>query len=176
LSLFVAVLVVRFLFRHGVRPCIGRGAKQRGKSPFEILLSADALDAFYDHIVALQKELSSGGSLLDSAITLNQSVANDPNRSRYEEAFRVHEAQFRESHKRRLELKRLPKFPGEDEFLAAANRLREEQILMRMGYPRRHPAHFHPRDTSQYWEWYQHRRNNALLNPYYPPDSEQKEP
>jgi hypothetical protein len=80
---------------------IGRAVKQRGKSPWEILLSTVALNSFYDHIVALEKELSSAGSLINSAITLKQIDAADQNRPRYEEALRVHEAQFRDNHKRR---------------------------------------------------------------------------
>jgi hypothetical protein len=152
---------------------VGRGAKQRGgKSPFEVLLSADALDSFYDHILALQKELYSGGILLNSAIALKECAADDPNRSQFEEALRVHEAQFRENHSHRLSLKPLPKFPDEDELRQAANRLREMQITMRMGYPRP-GAMYRARDNSQFWEWRYH-RNNALLNTYYPPDMEEK--
>jgi hypothetical protein len=49
---------------------IGRGAKRRGTSPLEILVSEDALNRFYDHIVALQNELAAGGRLLNTALTL----------------------------------------------------------------------------------------------------------
>jgi hypothetical protein len=62
---------------------VGRGAKQRGKSPFEILLSASALDVFYDHILALRMELASGGSLLNSAVALKECALDDPNRPRF---------------------------------------------------------------------------------------------
>jgi hypothetical protein len=86
-------------FRQGLKDTgYVEGEKHRGKSPWEVLLSAPALNIFYDHIIALEKELSSAGSLLNSAITLKQFDANDPNRSRYEEALQAQTAQFRESH------------------------------------------------------------------------------
>jgi hypothetical protein len=113
---------------------IGRGAKHRGKSPWEVLLSTPALNTFYDHIIALEKELSSAGSLLNSAITLKQIDANDPNRSRYEEALQAHTAQFRESHNRRQSLRSLPKFPDEEELRLAANRLREARVAEQMSW------------------------------------------
>jgi hypothetical protein len=148
---------------------VGRGTKQRGASPFEVLLSLPALDAFYEHILALQRELASGGILLNGAVTLKRCAEDDPNKSRFEEELRVHKAQFLENHRRRLALKPLPKFPDEDELHEAANRWRETQILMRMGYPRPHPAMQHfSRDASQFWEW-RHHRNNALLDTYFPP-------
>jgi hypothetical protein len=147
---------------------IGRGAKQRGKSLFEILLSEDALNCFYDHILALQKELIAGGVLLNTALSLKQIAQDDPNKSRLEAEIRVHTAQFRESRSHRRALTPLPKFPDESELREAANRRREAAILMRMGYPRRPTAGFWARDNSQFWE-YQHLRNNALLDTYFPP-------
>jgi hypothetical protein len=113
---------------------IGRVAKQRGKSPYEILLSAEALNIFYDHIVALEKEFSSGGSLLNTSITLSLLAANDPNRAQFEEALRVHQSLFRENHKHRRSLKRLPKFPDESELREAANRWREAQTAALMDW------------------------------------------
>jgi hypothetical protein len=143
---------------------VGRGTKARGKSAFEILLSAAALDSFYDHIVALQRVLSSGGALLNSAIALKQCAANDPNKLQLEEALRVRVVQFRESHSHRLSLKPLPKFPDEEELRQEANRLREMQITMRMGYPR--PGAIYQPDNT--WQM-MYRRNNALLDTYFPP-------
>jgi hypothetical protein len=144
---------------------VGRGPNQRGKSPFEILLSAQALNAFYDHIITLQIELASGGRMLNSAVALKQCAVDDPNKSRFEEEILTHKAQFLENHKHRLALTPLPKFPDEDELREATNRWRETQILMRMGYPLP-PA----RDMSQFW----YHRNNALLNTYYPSGADQE--
>jgi hypothetical protein len=128
---------------------IGRGTKQRGKSPFEILLNVDALSAFFDHIEALERELSSGAKLSNSAITLNQSALDDPNRSRFEEERQAHEAQFQESHNLRQSLKQLPKFPDEDELRKVVNQQREAQTAALMGWfqpwsePGRH-RHWNP--------------------------------
>jgi hypothetical protein len=151
---------------------IGRGAKQRGKSPFEILLSEDALNCLYEHILALQKELAAGGVLLNNALALKQIAVDDPNRARLEEEIRDQTVRFRESHNHRLALKPLPKFPDENELRDAANRRRETAILMQMGYPQPQTlSHFRNRDNLPLWDWhYQYHRNNALLNTYFPPD------
>lgn len=58
---------------------IGLSAKQRGTA-FEVLLSEDALAVFYDHIVALEKLLSTGCSLVNGIMTLNLTAADDPNK------------------------------------------------------------------------------------------------
>jgi hypothetical protein len=150
---------------------VGRGANRRGQSPFEVLLSADALDGFYDHVVALQRELSRGGNLFNSATALKQCAAGDPNKPRLEEEIRVHRAQFLQNHRHRLSLKPLPKFPSEEELREAASRLRETQILLRMGYPRSRAAmmsQIHDAWEPDPWHW-TYQRNNALLNTYYPP-------
>jgi hypothetical protein len=117
-----------------INATLGRGAKQRGKSLWEVLLSVEALNTFYDHIVALNKELSSGGTLLNSAITLQQTASTDPNRSQLEEALRVHEAQFRENRTHRRSLKPLPKFPDEDQLRKLANQHREAQVGILMSW------------------------------------------
>jgi hypothetical protein len=117
-----------------VTTAVGRGAKQRGKSPYEVLLSADALNAFYDHIVALKNELASAAALLNSSITLKLSNSDDPNRPQIEEALRVHQAQYRENRNRRRSMKPLPKFPDEDELRQVANQQREAQIAAQMGW------------------------------------------
>jgi len=114
---------------------VGRGAKQRGgKSSFEVLLSADVLNAFYDHIVALKNELASGAVLLNTSVTLKLGNSDDPGRPQLEKALRSHQAQYRESRKYRRSLKPLPKFPDEDELRQAANKQREAQTAVIMSW------------------------------------------
>jgi hypothetical protein len=148
----------------------GQGAKQRGKSPYEVLLSIDALDAFYEHVTALQTEFLCGGKLINSALALKQCAADDPNRSRIEEEFLAHKAQFRESHSHRRSLKPLPRFPDEEQLREAENRHREERIAEQVGHsPRLEvPTHAQQKQVSEVWKWLYH-RNNALLDTYYPP-------
>ena len=98
---------------------IGLIEKKRGEKSFEVLLTEEALNTFYEHIVVLEKALSSLGSLLGGMNALKASSPTDPNRSRYEEAVRVHAAQFREHHARRQSLKPLPQFPDEYQLKAA---------------------------------------------------------
>jgi hypothetical protein len=113
---------------------IGLSDRTRGDKAFEVLLSQEALDTLYDHIAALEKELSSLGSLLGAANTLKNAAPDDPNRARYEEAIGVHQAQFRENHRRRRSLKPLPKFPTESELNAAVIRMRDVQTGILMGW------------------------------------------
>ncbi len=106
----------------------------RGENGFEVLLTEEALNRCYDHIVALEKELSSLGSLLAGMNAPRASASNDPNRSQLEEAVRVHQAQFRENRRRRRSLKRLPKFPTESKLNAAVIRSREAQAAILAGW------------------------------------------
>jgi hypothetical protein len=113
---------------------IGLSNKTRGEKSFEVLLSEDALNTLYDHIVALEKVLSSLGSLLGGLNALRNSEPTDPNRSRYEEAVRVHTAQFRENHARRRSLKPLPQFPDEVQLRAAVTLWNQTQTSILMGW------------------------------------------
>lgn len=112
---------------------IGLSAKQRGAA-FEVLLSEGALTVFYDHIVALEKLLSSGSNMVNGMITLNSTAADDPNRSRFEEAVQVHRLQFRANHNHRRSLKPMPKFPDEALLNEQATRWREAQQAALMGW------------------------------------------
>jgi hypothetical protein len=145
---------------------IGLSEKTRGEKSFEVLLTEEALIAFYDHVTALGKVLSDLSQLLAGTNTLNSLAPSDPNKSRYEEQILDQRAQFRENHRLRRSLKQLPKFPPESEMNAAVNRWREAQAATQMGW-------------FQQWPTPLPRRNNALLDTYYPawvpqPPPEQK--
>lgn len=130
---------------------IGLSDRTRGERGFEVLLTEEALNTFYEHIVALEKELSSLGSLLGGTTALRGSSADDPKKSQYEEAVRVHEAQFRENHRRRRSLKPLPKFPDEVQLKAAMLLWNQTQTATLMGW-------FQP------WEPLPQRKSNVLLD------------
>jgi hypothetical protein len=110
-----------------VNAAIGRGNKQRGKSKWEVLLSADALNTLYDHLNALNDVLSAGGNLLAVALTLDATAPDDPNRSRLEEEAQARLVQFRDSLTRQRSLKPLPKFPDEAELAVLVSQNREAQ-------------------------------------------------
>jgi hypothetical protein len=101
---------------------IGLSNRTRGEKAFEVLLTLEALETFYDHVVALNKELSGLGSWLASTTVLKTSAPNDPNKSRYVEACQVHETQFQEHRRRRRSLKPLPQFPDEAQLRTAVAR------------------------------------------------------
>ena len=66
---------------------IGLSEKTRGEKSFELLLTEESLTTFYDHIVMLEKELSSLGSLLGSMNAIRASTPGDPNRSQSKKQF-----------------------------------------------------------------------------------------
>ena len=68
---------------------IGLSEKARGDKAFEILLTEGALNGYYDHVIALEKEFSSLGPLLAGISTLMSAAPDDPKRSQYEEAFKL---------------------------------------------------------------------------------------
>lgn len=114
---------------------IGISSKKRGDNAFEILLTQEALDRCYDHMVALQKELESLRSLLTTVRTLTAlGDSDDPNRSKYEEAVRDCRAQFHTNRSHRRSLKPLARFPDEDQLNAAVLRYREAQTAALMGW------------------------------------------
>jgi hypothetical protein len=116
-------------------PSAGVGISEaRRAQASEVLLSIEALGIFYDHIIALEKELSSAGRLLGSAMALSSLALADRNRAQYEEAVRDHQTQYRESQRQRLALKSMPKFPTERELLEVANLRASVQTAIVMGW------------------------------------------
>jgi hypothetical protein len=112
---------------------IGLNLENRAKE-WEVLMQAPALDIFYDHIIALQNELSSARNLLASVLALKALALDDQNKAPFEEAVRGHQTQFQESRNRRQSLKPMPKFPTELEFQEAVNRWRASQQAVLMGW------------------------------------------
>ena len=88
------------------------GPKLRGENsaaPF----SDGSLNIFYDHLIALEKELSSAAMLIKAASTLKSLTSDDKNKALYEEGKRVCSFQFRGYGTRRQTLPPIPYFPSE---------------------------------------------------------------
>jgi hypothetical protein len=100
---------------------IGLSSERRAQES-EVLLRAGDLDTFYDHIVALQKEIFSASNFLASILALKLLASDDQNRAPFEEAVRDRQTQFRENRSRRQSLTPMPKFPSEHELQEAENR------------------------------------------------------
>ena len=77
------------------------------------LFSDDSLNIFYDHLIALEKELSSAAMLLKAASTLKSLASDDPKSELYEEGKRVCSFQFRGYGTRRQTLPPIRYFPSE---------------------------------------------------------------
>jgi hypothetical protein len=100
---------------------IGLSSERRAQES-EVLLRAEDLDTFYDHIIALQKEIFSASELLASILALKALASDDQNKAPFEEAIRDRRTQFRESRNRRQSLKPMPRFPTESELQEVESR------------------------------------------------------
>jgi hypothetical protein len=82
----------------------------------EVLLSQNALDALYDHLIACCSELSVAAAVLQHARTVNNAAPDDPNREQHEANRSGSSAQFRRYRTLRQSLPPIPEFPSESEF------------------------------------------------------------
>jgi hypothetical protein len=91
---------------------VGLDPKSRGTASLS-LFGDDALNIFYDHLIALEKELSSAAVLIKGISTLNSLASDDSKKALYEEGRRVCSFQFRGYGTRRQSLPPMPNFPSE---------------------------------------------------------------
>jgi hypothetical protein len=82
----------------------------------EVLLSKAALDALYEHLIALANELKSAANILAFTLECSARKADDPERARYEQESQHHSAEFQSLRNRRQTLQPIPQFPSESEF------------------------------------------------------------
>jgi hypothetical protein len=108
---------------------IGLSSERRAQES-EVLLRAADLDTFYDHIVALQKEIFSASNLLASTLALKSLASDDQNKAQCEESVQAHRNQFLESRNHRRSLTPMPKFPTESELQEVENRWLAKQTTM----------------------------------------------
>lgn len=99
---------------------VGITPNKRG-DVFGRLVRLDLLDAAYDLILAVNKQLQFTHFLIEAVRKLNTCKDDDPEKSQREEAVRAYRQSFLDSHTARLALPKLPKFPSESELLAAKN-------------------------------------------------------
>jgi len=85
----------------------------------EVLLSVEALQKLYTHLVALRFELQDGASLLTGMAELRKLPAGDPQRAPLEAGKSLWVNQFRSHRARRTSLPPIPEFPTDAEFHAA---------------------------------------------------------
>ncbi len=104
---------------------IGMVAKQRGKSPYEVLLQAEALESYYNHAVTLERVLASGANLLSLVIAMSEYRVDHLYRRPLEERARSETTQFQHHLQRLRSLKPLPQFPDEAEIQKAVALWRE---------------------------------------------------
>lgn len=117
-----------------VAAAIAEGLKQRGKTAHEILLTKEALEAYYKHVCALERVYDAGHQMLGAAIAYSESTKVDPYRRQLTELLEMHSAQFQEHLRHRKSLAPLPKFPTEVEIQQAADRWHEALRAELMGW------------------------------------------
>jgi hypothetical protein len=85
----------------------------------EVLLTEDALDALYDHLVQFKFELQCATSVLLFADELKKRTGDDPERESYVRGKPQNSARLQCHHNRIRALPPFPEFPGESEFRSA---------------------------------------------------------
>ena len=111
----------------------------------EVLLSQKALDALYDHLIALDKELQSAASVLILAAEIKKRVPDDPERAQIEAGKAGNSSRFQDYRHRWQSLPQIPEFPAEHELHAADLEVQQErrsELLGSMPWLRQWPDHF----------------------------------
>jgi hypothetical protein len=107
-----------------------RPSSTRGASPF----SDKALNIFYDHIIALEKELFSAATLICCTSKLKSASLDDPKISVYAEGTRACCFQFRGYGTRRRALTPIPWLPSEQELQDVKTKWQEAQQVEMMAW------------------------------------------
>jgi hypothetical protein len=101
---------------------------------FPSVFTEDAINTFYDHLMALEKEISSAAVLIKGAFTLKSLAPDDSKKGFYEEVKRVCSFQFRGYSSRRRSLPPMPHFPSESELRDVIMRWQEGQQVEMMAW------------------------------------------
>jgi hypothetical protein len=110
---------------------VGIGVNRRAKIN-EVLLSANALDALYDHLLHLEKVLQQAASVMIFAIKISGRAPDDQERLSYEAGKVQNSAQFRRIHAGRKKLPLIPEFPSAQQFHEADVEWRQARQAERM--------------------------------------------
>jgi hypothetical protein len=109
---------------------IGLSDGQKGVAS-EILLTEEAMEILYAHLVWSERELSSAGSVIMAVGRFNSLANEDPQKSSAEQHVGVHRGSFYSNSDTRRKLRPLPHFPTEAEMEAAlAAHRRSEQVKL----------------------------------------------
>lgn len=111
----------------------GLNLKSR-RTTFSSVFIDDALNTFYDHLVALEKEISSAAVLIKGTFTLTSLAPDNSKRGFYEEVKRVCSLQFRGYGSRRHSLPPMPHFPSESELREVKIRWQQAQQVEMMAW------------------------------------------
>jgi hypothetical protein len=103
-----------------INAAIGVGIRYDKRAKInEVLLSKAALNALYDHLLALANELQMAASVFILSIDIYGHAAGDQERASFEAGRQENSAQFRRCQNRRQSLPPIPGFPSEQEFREA---------------------------------------------------------
>jgi len=150
---------------------IGISAERRAAKA-EVLLRADALETFYSHILALQKELLSATEFLTSIMARNLLANSDPNIPSAEQEILDRRVRFQETRNSRHLLTPMPKFPTESELREEESQVLEELQARRAGWYRQF------QEPPQWYDPLPQRNSSlfGLIAPFFPrPPEEGKE-
>ncbi len=155
--------------RH-LNPATGVGTKvDRRAQVFDYLVKENALNAAYDLLVAVRKELDESVILVQGIKALNVLAGDDPNREQLEAKLKASRSQFQLYQSERLGLPPLPEFPSELELRKADFLANTAQTAILMSW-----------FLDQPFQMRQYHRNVAFLDsppawvPRPPPEEEKK--
>lgn len=113
----------------------GIGTKiDRRAAVFDYLVRQDALDAAYDILVAMQKELNAANLLILGMKELRATAADDPKKLQHGAAVKAAHTQFLQRRAARLALPPIPEFPSDSELRAADLKHQQAQQAAYMGW------------------------------------------
>jgi hypothetical protein len=105
---------------------VGRSDGQKGE-PSEILLTEEALDLLYSHLVWSERELLSANSIVIALSRFNELPDGDPRKQDTRQHILVHRGSFYSNSDTRRRLRPLPDFPTEAEMEVALEAHRRAQ-------------------------------------------------
>jgi hypothetical protein len=113
--------IIKLIGDESISPQISQASKLA--NPF----TDNALNIFYDHVIALEKELSSAAMLIQATSTLRSLPLDDPKTALYEEGERFCRFQFRGYGTRRQTLPPIPYLPSETDLSEVKDRWQKVQ-------------------------------------------------
>jgi hypothetical protein len=142
--------------RH-VNAITGIGTRiDRKAEMYDYLVRKDALEAAYDILVVMRKELDEAVTLVQGIKVLKELDASDPNKAQHEAKISESRSRFRDCRRERQSLPPIPKFPSESELHAADALAQQAQTATLMSHyqPWIYP-HFRRQFSPAFWNYLQ---------------------